>query len=234
MFCSPRTCCAGGRTPLPPGRKPILCYVTDRRALEAAPVPSAIPAARTELRFASHSLHDSIRRAAAAGAGWIQIREKDLEGRALVELVRFAVAETRATSARVLVNDRLDVALAANAAGVHLGEKSLPLEIVREWRRSSRAAGFSDRRFLPFPGVRARGRAGRSGLHFFRAGVRDAVQGGIRRAAGNRTAAGSLRVGCDSGARHWRREFGKCSRVLDGGRRGDRGDTMFQDAADSA
>jgi thiamine-phosphate pyrophosphorylase len=52
-----------------------------------------------------------------------------------VDLARFAVAETRRTSARVLVNDRLDVALAANAAGVHLGEKSLPLEIVAEWRR---------------------------------------------------------------------------------------------------
>ena len=125
---------------MPPGRKPILCYVTDRRAFEAAPIPpDSLPSDPTPLR--AHSLHDSIRRAAAAGAGWIQIREKDLDARSLVELARFAVAETRATSARVLVNDRLDVALAANAAGVHLGEKSLPLEKVIEWRRS---AGRSD------------------------------------------------------------------------------------------
>jgi thiamine-phosphate pyrophosphorylase len=120
---------------LPPGRKPILCYVTDRRALEAARNPSdSPPVDPTSLH--AHALHDSIRRAAAVGAGWIQIREKDLEARSLVELARFAVAETRATSARVLINDRLDVALAAKAAGVHLGEKSLPLEIVTEWRRS--------------------------------------------------------------------------------------------------
>jgi thiamine-phosphate pyrophosphorylase len=59
-----------------------------------------------------------------------------------VELVRFAVAETRAANARVLVNDRLDVALAANAAGVHLGEKSLPLETAIEWRRSSGRLDF--------------------------------------------------------------------------------------------
>jgi thiamine-phosphate pyrophosphorylase len=89
-----------------------------------------------------HSLRESIRFAVAAGAGWIQIREKDLEARSQVELVRFAVAETHATPARVLVNDRLDVALAANAAGVHLGEKSLPLEDVGDWRRSAGRADF--------------------------------------------------------------------------------------------
>ncbi len=87
-------------------------------------------------------LHDSIRRAVADGAGWIQIREKDREARDLIDLVRFAVGETRAAAARVLVNDRLDVALAANAGGVHLGEKSLPLEAVMEWRRSARISDF--------------------------------------------------------------------------------------------
>jgi thiamine-phosphate pyrophosphorylase len=84
----------------------------------------------------------SIRRAAAAGVTWIQIREKDLEGAALVELTRFAIDETHGTSARVLVNDRLDVALAANAAGIHLGEKSLPLGVVTEWRRSTGRSDF--------------------------------------------------------------------------------------------
>jgi thiamine-phosphate pyrophosphorylase len=126
---------------LPPGRKPIFCYVTDRRALEGAAIPSdSLPRNSGPLR--GRSLHDSIRRAAAAGAGWIQIREKDLDARALVEIARFAVAETRAAGARVLVNDRMDVALAANAAGVHLGEKSLPLESVIEWRRSIGQSDF--------------------------------------------------------------------------------------------
>lgn len=125
-----------------PERKPILCYVTDRRALEAASVASdgALPKNRISPLMAS--LHDSILRAVAAGAGWIQIREKDLEGSSLVELVRFAVAGTHAASARVLVNDRLDVAIAAKASGVHLGEKSLPLEIVCEWRRSAGRLDF--------------------------------------------------------------------------------------------
>ena len=122
-------------------RKPILCYVTDRRAFDLSPVPSDFSPSHPRPP-GGHSLQDSIRRAAAAGVAWIQIREKDLDARALVELARFAVAETRETPARVLVNDRLDVALAANAAGVHLGENSLPVEIVAEWRRRSGRLDF--------------------------------------------------------------------------------------------
>jgi thiamine-phosphate pyrophosphorylase len=121
---------------LPPGRKPIFCYVTDRRSVQAAPIPAGSTTDN------SIPLHDSIRRAAAAGAGWIQIREKDLDARALVSLTRFALAETRTTAALTLVNDRLDVALAANAAGVHLGENSLPPERVIEWRRSTGRLDF--------------------------------------------------------------------------------------------
>ena len=115
-------------TPLPPGRKPILCYVTDRLALKAAPGTDALLAA--------------IRSAAEAGVDWIQIREKDLEARALAGLVRLALESTRGTGTKVLVNDRLDVAIAAGAAGVHLGEMSLPVERVADWRRSARFMDF--------------------------------------------------------------------------------------------
>jgi thiamine-phosphate pyrophosphorylase len=87
-------------------------------------------------------LLETIRKAAAAGINWIQIREKDLGTLALAELVRRAGAATRETGARILVNDRLDVALATGAAGVHLGEMSLPVETVAEWRRSAGRAEF--------------------------------------------------------------------------------------------
>ncbi len=110
---------------LPHARKHILCYVTDRLALAD---PSALGAV--------------IRRAAERGVDWIQIREKDLDARPLAELVRSVLAETRETGAQTLVNDRLDVALAAGAAGVHLGEASLPVEIVAEWRRAANRKHF--------------------------------------------------------------------------------------------
>jgi len=127
---------------LRPARKPILCYVTDGRSLEAAQAASDPAAGEQALSVRVRLLQDSIRRVAAAGIDWIQIREKDLEARSLVELVRLAVAEARSASTKVLVNDRLDVALAAGAAGVHLGENSLPVETVSEWRRSAGRLDF--------------------------------------------------------------------------------------------
>jgi thiamine-phosphate pyrophosphorylase len=78
-----------------------------------------------------------IRAATAAGVDWVQIREKDLSGRELLELVQEAIAGRGV--ARVIVNDRLDVALAAGAAGVHLGGESLGARDVVRWCRSRNA-----------------------------------------------------------------------------------------------
>jgi thiamine-phosphate pyrophosphorylase len=101
----------------------VVCYVTDRRDL-----------CQTESREQQEALLLKIAAAAAAGVDWIQIREKDLSGRDCQSLTRKALqltarAETgMAVRARILVNDRLDVALSEGAGGVHLGEKSLPVQ----------------------------------------------------------------------------------------------------------
>ena len=103
-------------------RAALLCYVTDRRSLPAS-----------ESREAQHTLLPKIGAAAAAGVDWIQIREKDLSARdcgllTREALRRFANSQVcHSTSVRILVNDRVDVALSEHAAGVHLGENSLPL-----------------------------------------------------------------------------------------------------------
>jgi thiamine-phosphate pyrophosphorylase len=109
---------------------PILCYVTDRATL---------PGGGDALVSTTH-VERAIERAIGAGADWIQVREKDLDARPLEALVRAAV-EISAGRARVFVNDRLDVALSAGAAGVHLGERSLPIARVASWRA---AAGRHD------------------------------------------------------------------------------------------
>ncbi len=101
----------------------MLCYVTDRRALGAD---------------AGDALLAMIRRCVAAGVNWVQIREKDLSARGLFELAHAAVA-IAGSSASILVNDRLDVALAAGAAGVHLGNESVPVGEVARWCNSGHA-----------------------------------------------------------------------------------------------
>ncbi len=78
-----------------------------------------------------HAQLEAIARAAQAGCQLIQIREKDLTARALGEFTRAAIARARTHGAKVLVNDRLDVALAAGADGVHLRVTSLPVAEVR-------------------------------------------------------------------------------------------------------
>ena len=86
-----------------------------------------------EAREAQETLLSRMETAAAAGVDWIQIREKDLSGRDSGLLTREALqraAKSLASNAaptRILVNDRLDVALSEGAGGVHLGENSLPL-----------------------------------------------------------------------------------------------------------
>ena len=71
-------------------------------------------------------LIDAVGRAARAGVDLIQIRERDLPDRRLFELVRQAIDAVRDTGARVLVNDRADIAIASGAAGVHLRSTSPP------------------------------------------------------------------------------------------------------------
>jgi len=91
-----------------------LCYITDQNALGPRP------------------LLPLIREAVEAGIDLIQIREKDLPTRALLQLVESAVTTARGSETCIVVNDRLDVALAAGADGVHLGTQSIPAQAVRK------------------------------------------------------------------------------------------------------
>ena len=65
-------------------------------------------------------------RASAAGADLFQIRERQMTDAALLDVARHAVSRVRSTKTAVLINDRLDIAQAAGAAGVHLRADSAP------------------------------------------------------------------------------------------------------------
>ena len=89
----------------------IRCYITDRKS--------------------TLSPLDSIARSLADGVEWIQVREKDLGSRELLELVRSAMAVPNPHATKFIVNGRMDVALTARAAGLHLPSGSIA---ANRWR----------------------------------------------------------------------------------------------------
>jgi len=76
-------------------------------------------------------LVEVVRECLAAGATAIQLRDKRADARRLLELAHALLAVTRPAGAPLIVNDRLDVALAAGADGVHLGPDDLPVAAAR-------------------------------------------------------------------------------------------------------
>lgn len=91
-----------------------LYLVTDRRLV--ADLPGAVERALSGV---------------PPGSAAVQLREKDLAARELLELARRIAPACRARAAPLLVNDRVDVALAAGAQGVHLGGGSVAVAEAR-------------------------------------------------------------------------------------------------------
>ena len=77
--------------------------------------------------------HEELARLAiAGGAGAIQFRQKQGSTRELIEIARAMQAICRRLGIPLIVNDRLDVAIAVAADGVHLGQDDFPLALARE------------------------------------------------------------------------------------------------------
>ena len=103
--------------------RPVICLITDGR----------LGAGRD-----ADALVESVGDAARAGVDLIQVRERGVDDLMLAAVVGRCVRAVRGTRARVLVNDRLDVALAGGAHGVHLRSDSYPAARAR----AMTAAGF--------------------------------------------------------------------------------------------
>src|SRR3954469_21855081 len=83
-------------------------------------------------------LLEKIEQAAAAGADYVQLRERDLTIRALELLAKAAVGRVRGTATKMLINSRVDVAISVGADGVHLRSTDLPASEVRAiWAKST-------------------------------------------------------------------------------------------------
>jgi len=85
----------------------------------------------TEALCADRSALEVLRLTLAAGVRLVQLREKELSGRELYEQALAFRRETKAAGALLIINDRLDITLAAGADGVHLGQDDLPIAAAR-------------------------------------------------------------------------------------------------------
>ncbi|MFH1754217.1 MAG: thiamine phosphate synthase [Candidatus Latescibacterota bacterium] len=76
-------------------------------------------------------LESAVAEACAAGVRAVQLREKNLPGRELYEEARALRCVTAQAGARLFINDRADIALAADADGIHCPENGLPIGTAR-------------------------------------------------------------------------------------------------------
>lgn len=104
---------------------PPLVLVTDRRATAGRDLVTVVTAALD------------------AGLPAVQLRDKDLPGRPLLALAEALRVATARTGALLFVNDRIDVALAAGADGVHLGTGSVPVAVARRLLPTDALVGVS-------------------------------------------------------------------------------------------
>lgn len=102
-----------------------LYLITDRRQTAGRPLAAVV------------------RQALEGGVRAVQLREKDLPGRELLMLAEELRQVTRQYGARLLINERLDIVLATDADGVHLGAASLPVSTARRLLGPQRLIGYS-------------------------------------------------------------------------------------------
>lgn len=84
-----------------------------------------------------------LQRVLTAAVPMVQLRERDLSARELVRLAREVQAVTASRRSQLLINDRIDVALALEGVGVHLRSNSLPVSVARQLLGAQRLLGIS-------------------------------------------------------------------------------------------
>jgi len=97
----------------------------------------------TDRKLVKMPLAAAVRLALEGGVRAVQLREKDLPVRELIALSQEMRALTNEFGAKLFINDRVDVAVAINADGVHLGHQSMPVEAVRRVVGSKMLIGVS-------------------------------------------------------------------------------------------
>lgn len=104
-------------------------------------LPKVYPITDTQLSGLSHA--EQVARLIEGGASLIQLRDKHAAPREFYREAVAALQVARAHNARLIINDRVDIALALKADGVHLGQTDLPVEAARSLLGKDAIIGFS-------------------------------------------------------------------------------------------
>jgi len=108
-------------------------------------LPKIYPITDTSISGLSHT--EQVKRLLEGGAPLIQLREKAASPRAFFDDATTALTLARAAGARLIINDRVDIALALRADGVHLGQTDMPVVATRRLLGQEAIIGFSTHTF---------------------------------------------------------------------------------------
>ncbi len=97
----------------------------------------------TDRRLSGLSHAEQVAHFSAGGATLVQLREKHLDAREFYSQAKIALDAARECGVRLIINDRVDIALALGADGVHLGQDDLPPEAARRILGEKAIIGFS-------------------------------------------------------------------------------------------
>lgn len=104
-------------------------------------LPKVYPITDTQLSGLSHA--EQVRRLISGGARLIQLRDKHASPREFYQQAATALQVAREHNVKLIINDRVDVALAIRADGVHLGQTDIPVEAARRLLGPAAIIGFS-------------------------------------------------------------------------------------------
>jgi thiamine-phosphate pyrophosphorylase len=90
-----------------------------------------------------HPLEQVVLEALKGGCTCVQLREKDLPTRLFIEEAEKIKAILTPFKVPLIINDRLDVALAVGAEGLHIGQDDMPYDLARKWMGSNSIIGLS-------------------------------------------------------------------------------------------
>lgn len=104
-------------------------------------LPRVYPLTDVQLSGFSHA--DQVRLLTLGGASLIQLREKQQPALQFYEQAKAAVSKARKTGVQIIINDRVDIALACGAHGVHLGQDDMPPDAARRLLGPEAIIGYS-------------------------------------------------------------------------------------------